>query len=544
MNQEAHGRIDPTAQLEAVLSVSRDAIFTKDLDGKVLSWSNSARRMYGYTVDEIVGLPVTILFPPDQVGECAEILSRISMGEEVRDLQTKRIAKDGRSIDVAVTVVPIRRADGAIIGAVTVGRDVTELKAAERLVEELRTAGERRSIVMETASQVALDILSSRTGVEALRHIADAARMLTGAKYAALGVATADGTGLTEFVTVGLSPPEEQAIGRRPRGMGVLGALLNRAEPLRLNDIGCHSSSVGFPPNHPPMKSFLGVPIRRGETVVGSLYLTDKIDSDAFTEEDEIAVQSLGSHAAVAVHNMQMLFRQRALVKSLINAQEEERRAIAYDLHDGLTQFVMAAHMHLQASRIANGAGNEAKAARETEHGMKHLHDAVLESRRLVNGLRTLALDDLGLAGAVEQMLNEEKAHAAWTNTDLIHNIAEQRFAKTVETAAYRVVQEALTNIRKHAGPTAVRILLLKTEDSSHEAVLQIEVRDWGVGFHPEEKVGDYSRVGLESMSERIGLLGGTFTISSAPGEGTTVAAILPAAASDEDRESTKEQTI
>src|SRR5437868_6515174 len=116
---------------------------------------------------------------------------------------------------------------------------------------ELAPQAAQRTLVLETANRVALDILASRTGVTALRHIAEAARTLADARYAALGVARLNGQGLSEFVTVGLTPGEEQVIGPRPKGEGVLGLLLKRTEPLRIDDLSPHSASVGFPPNHP-----------------------------------------------------------------------------------------------------------------------------------------------------------------------------------------------------------------------------------------------------------------------------------------------------
>ena len=399
---------------------------------------------------------------------------------------------------------------------------------AEEALRRLREGETNRALVLETANQVALDILGRRTGAEALRHIADAARMLSGARYAALGVARPDGKSLQEFITIGLTPGEEAVIGPRPRGIGVLGLLLGRTDPLRLNSLADHPASAGFPPNHPPMKSFLGVPIRRGDTVMGSLYLTDKEGADSFTEADETAVQALGAHAAVAIHNLQMLSRQRALVSGLIAAQEEERRAVAYDLHDGLTQFVMAAHAHLESFRRAHESGQDEKALRDLDTGMGYLKEAVIESRRLVNGLRTLALDDLGLAGALEQLVVDEKVRAEWTDADLIHNVAGRRFDKTLETAAYRVAQEALTNARKHAHAHRVRLILLVGADDDEKERLTLEVRDWGEGFRPDEQEGGPTHVGLQSMAERVHLLEGDYDLVSTPGEGTIIRAIFP----------------
>jgi signal transduction histidine kinase len=397
-------------------------------------------------------------------------------------------------------------------------------------LQRLQQHAAERLLVLETANRVALDILASRTGVEALRHIAAAARTLSHARYAALGVANPNGDGLTEFVTTGLTPEQEASIGPRPQGRGILGLLLTRTEPLRIDVLFAHPDSAGFPPDHPPMGSFLGVPIRRGETVLGSLYLTNKEGGGSFTEADEVAVQALGAHAAVAIHNLHLLARQRALVSGLIAAQEEERRAVAYDLHDGLTQFVMASHAHLEAFRRAQETGKPEKAARELDHGLRYLKDAVVESRRLVNGLRSLALDDLGLAGALEQLLLEEKARAGWQEAYLLHNITGRRYLKALETTIYRVAQEALTNARKHARTARVRLLLLADqEEGSGCRQLTLEVRDWGVGFVPEQHTGDYAHVGLHSMIERVSLIGGLPQLESEPGQGTVLRAVFPA---------------
>ncbi len=416
---------------------------------------------------------------------------------------------------------------GAKSKAVTAGLR-RRAEGAEESLRYLQVGETNRALVLETANQVALDILGRRTGVEALRHIADAARTLSGARYAALGVARPDGKSLQEFITVGLTTEEESVIGPRPLGVGVLGLLLGRTETLRLDTLAEHPAAAGFPPNHPPMKSFLGVPIRRGDTIMGSLYLTDKEGADAFTEADETAVEALGAHAAVAIYNLQMLSRQRALVSGLIAAQEEERRAVAFDLHDGLTQFVMASHAHLESFRRAHESGNTDKAARDLDQGMRYLKEAVVESRRLVNGLRTLALDDLGLAGALEQLVIDEKARAGWEDADLIHNVAGRRFDKTLETAAYRVGQEALTNARKHAETRRVRLVLLVRVDDDEKERLTLEVRDWGRGFVLERHDGGSAHVGLQSMIERVHLLEGDYEMVSAPGEGTTICAVFP----------------
>ena len=139
-----------------------------------------------------------------------------------------------------------------------------------------------------------------------LQRLVEIAAELTGARYAALGVIDRSGTALEQFVTAGISPEERVAIGDPPRGRGILGVLINEARPLRLTDIAAHEQSVGFPPNHPPMHTFLGVPVLLRGVAYGNLYLTEKEGGSEFTDEDQELVTLLASQAAVAIENARL----------------------------------------------------------------------------------------------------------------------------------------------------------------------------------------------------------------------------------------------
>ena len=150
-------------------------------------------------------------------------------------------------------------------------------------------------------------VVTSELSIEAvLQRIVEAAAKLTRARYAALGVIDQSGTGLENFVTTGLDEETIRRIGDLPRGRGILGVLITDAKPLRLAELGADPRSVGFPPNHPPMKSFLGVPILLRGVAYGNLYLTEKADGVQFTEQDEELVQLLGAQAAVAIENARL----------------------------------------------------------------------------------------------------------------------------------------------------------------------------------------------------------------------------------------------
>jgi len=398
---------------------------------------------------------------------------------------------------------------------------------AETLLTKVLADSRQHIVVMEAANRVALDILSSRTGTEALRHIAEAARVLGDARYAALGVAHPDKPGLEDFIVSGLTPDQEAVIGHLPAGRGILGLLLERERPLRISKMKDHPNSAGFPPNHPVMDSFLGVPIRRGDKVLGSLYLTNKQNGTEFTEADEIAVSALGAHAAIAIYNLRQLSHQRDLTRSLITAQEEERRAVAHDLHDGLTQYVMAAQAHFEAFKRASDTGNAERAAKQADQGLTYLKQAVVESRRMINNLRLLVLDDLGLTGALEQLVKEEKTRAGWETAHLEQDIGDERFDVSIETAIYRVVQEGLNNVRKHSGASRVLVSVHK-KVMNRVPVLELVVQDWGTGFAVKENLGAPGHYGLQGMMERIHLLNGSYDIESEPGQGTRVTASFP----------------
>jgi len=146
------------------------------------------------------------------------------------------------------------------------------------------------------------EALASESDFEkALRRVLQEARVITGARYAALGVLDEERTELERFVALGVDADTERAIGRLPRGRGVLGVLIADPRPLRLADLAQHPGSYGFPAGHPPMRSFLGAPILIGGEPVGNLYVADKYDGGAFTEADEYAVVGLASVAARAI---------------------------------------------------------------------------------------------------------------------------------------------------------------------------------------------------------------------------------------------------
>ena len=201
-----------------------------------------------------------------------------------------------------------------------------------RLDELLREVQERLAEVVATRGRMQglLDaVLAVASGLEleaTLRRIVEAAVDLVDARYGALGVLGPTG-GISRFIYVGLDEATRAAMGHLPEGKGLLGQLILGEHPLRLPDLSRHEASVGFPPHHPPMRTFLGVPVRVGDAVFGNLYLTEKAGGGEFTADDEILVEALAAAAGIAVHNAD-LFEQGRLRQQWLEASAEIRNEL------------------------------------------------------------------------------------------------------------------------------------------------------------------------------------------------------------------------
>lgn len=317
----------------------------------------------------------------------------------------------------------------------------------------------------------------------------------------------------------------------------VSGWVLREKKPLVLDGHG-ESFGIEWRTYTKPVPSTVTLPLIDAEGhAIGVLALSSTNKHRSLSNDDLDALQLLASQLTVMIErsrlhdeNMQLLQklaererRLKDLVEKLMASQEEERRRVAYELHDGLAQVAVSAHLHLQTFSSLYQPRNP-RIKQELEQALDLAKQVVHEARLSIAGLRPTVLDDFGLASALRLEV-EKLREEGWTIT-YEESLPSDRLSSAVETAFFRIAQEALTNIRKHAHTTRARVVLHQVENMLH-----LEVQDWGSGFDVSgiTEGDDYGEhIGLLGMEERITLLGGGFRISSQPGVGTLVVAEAP----------------
>jgi signal transduction histidine kinase len=351
-------------------------------------------------------------------------------------------------------------------------------------------------------SQAVLDLASETKLEPVLLKLVDTARELVGARYAALGIPDGRG-GFAKFLTSGMSDELIDEIGPLPRTHGLLAALFEDTASFRVADVTKDPRFEWWPPAHPFMRSFLGVPIVAKGTIVGAIYLTDKQDEAEFDDADQHLIELFAAHAAIAIENATLFERSRELTVV------EERNRLARDLHDSVVQTMFSLSLTAEAAR--NGVPEQIDQVGELAK------QALAELRSIVFELRPA---DLAAEGLVPTLVKHTEVLQRVFGQDIdVQVLSERALDPSVELELFRIVQEALSNALKHAQASKVRVVV------DLDAVpARIEIDDDGLGFDPGSVPVRARHLGLLSMEERAGTIGGTLRIDSAPGRGTRVA--------------------
>lgn len=373
-----------------------------------------------------------------------------------------------------------------------------------------------------------------------LQQVVDSAREVVGARYAALGVLSPDGKSLESFVTSGVSDEVREQIGQLPHGRGLLGMLIKDARPLRSSDINRHPKRYGFPPGHPPMKSFLGVPIVARGTVFGNLYLTEKIGHEEFGLEDEHIAVLLAANAAVAIDNARLYEEGQRLIAQVQGMQRQRDLFFAmmnHELRNALTS------VYGWAELLVRG-----KAPETVPAAAREVYDAAERTIELLNNFLDLTRLD---AGKVRPVVREVDAqHAAQRGFAAVSPAAraksiELRQAGDVRTVTLHTdpvrLEQILVNLLSNAvrhSPTG-RPVVLDIRAGGGRAYFRVINEGVGVApelveriFEPFERFDPHSGLGTGlglPVSRRLAeVLGGSLAVEHADHTGSTFLLDLP----------------
>lgn len=378
------------------------------------------------------------------------------------------------------------------------------------------TTGPRSGL---TAVSTALLAMSRHLQVhDVLKTIVVSARELLDAEYAALGVPDDHG-GFAQFVVDGVSEEQWKAIGPLPRQHGILAAMLHDATPQRLGDVREDPRFEGWPEAHPDMSDFIGMPVADGEEILGALFLANKrcpkpAGGCAFTTEDEELLGVLAQHAAIALTNARLYERSRELTIA------GERARLAHELHDAVAQKLFSLRLTAQAA-TALVDRDPARAKDELHEVARLAAEAADELRAAVVELRPAGLDEDGLVATLRTQVQVlDRAHTAHV-TFASHGVRALPAAQ--EEALLRVAQEALHNALRHSGAEHVDVTLTRVGQGAG-----LCVTDDGRGFEPGTVRRAGRHLGLVSMRDRAAGVGGSLTVTSAPGKGTAIEMEVP----------------
>ncbi|MCA9795162.1 MAG: PAS domain S-box protein, partial [Candidatus Eremiobacteraeota bacterium] len=466
---------------ERVLRSLGNMLIVVGADGKIRSVNAAVAETLGYGEQDLIGQPLGRV-----VAESSPQQELLFTGS-VRHIEAAYRARSGEEIPVFFSCSVVRNPEGEVESIVTVAQDIRDRKRAEGAL----AASEQRFRTIFASAAIGM----ARLGLDL---------QLSNANRAFQKMLRRGESSLAEAKLSDLLLPDDAA-----RHAQLFAELRSGARQV-------------YQLEHPWVRD--GGELFWGNTIVSLVNDEDGHPNFAILMVEDVtrrreAEQSLEAAREqideYTVTLQEKESRVRELFERLVCSQEEERRLVANDLHDGVLQYIIAAEMHLKA--FVNSQGGEANP--NLERGIQRLREAVVEGRRLIFNLRPSTLDDFGLEETLRrQMADLERDTGCRTSFEC--DLGDSALPGPTETTAYRIVQESLNNVAKHAEAEEVEVSLKRLREGLH-----LLVRDTGVGFDPgAERVG----VGLRAMQERAHLMGGKLEILSRPGGPTEIRAELP----------------
>ena len=510
---EATATAEASARFESIVELSEDAVISFHLDRRIATWNQGATRLFGYAAQEAIGQHISLIVPPKRADEIKQAFAHFEKGEAISDLRTVRRTKDGDLIDVSISASPVINGEGRLIGGAIIARDFTKQHAMEM---SLRTSEERLHLILESIKDYAIFTIDLQGCIT---------RWNKGA-YLIFGLTAEEAIGQNTSI---IFTPEDRERGAHIQEMETAlreGRAEDERWHLRKDGSGFYASGVLTPLRNGDVEGFVKVARdltewKQMEQMHTELSLSLEQERALLEQRVEDRTRLLMSEVA---ERRAAEGRNKGLISRIVEAQELERRRISRDLHDILGQQLTALRLNLEA--IKGGCSeHDAAMSSQIEQAQAVAERLDAEVDFMAWELRPAALDELGLAATLENYAHEWSEHFHVPAEYHSSGLSKRRLTPEIETNLYRIAQEALNNIAKHAEAKRVGIILERR--GKHVALI---IEDDGRGFETEGLEANEARgMGLLNMRERASLVGGTLEIESAPGEGTTIFARVPA---------------
>lgn len=384
---------------------------------------------------------------------------------------------------------------------------------------EIRSRTEQLAALNEAALALTTELDLSTV----LQKVVDQARQLVQARYGALAILDPISTAPVQFITSGLSEEARRSIGSPPSGLGLLSVLRLNDKPLIVDDISLDDRSVGYPNHHPLMTSLVGVPIKSKGEIIGNLYLADKIPEypksfhgvDIFTMRDCNLLEMLATQAAIAIDNAQLYRKTQQL------AVLQERERFGMDLHDGIIQSIYALGLMLEDSEHRIDAHPE-EVKNVINVAISGMNEVIRDIRNYILDLRPQRFQGRDIWEGLTELTRDFRANTFMEVTLDKSGQTEVAISPQKTVEILHIVQEALSNVRKHARASFVEVGLIVEGD-----VLIITVEDNGVGINLDEAFNS-SGSGLGNMNERASSIDGKLHVAPSELGGTCITLYVP----------------
>jgi len=457
-------------RLASIVESSNDAIISKNIDGIIVTWNLGAKHIFGFSEAEAVGQPIGILVPPELREEEEMLMHKARVGEKVEHYETIRLTKEGKKINVSLTLSPVRDATGRIVGASKIARDITERKRVE---EELKRSEERFSKAFRQ-SPMALSLANART------H-----------RYLDINKTFERIWGYARPDVIGKSALE-------------LGLWVNPADSARLTQ---KLQSEG---------SLRDVEFEwraKDGRVLSAVASVELIEIDGEPCFLAVVADISDQKAARAVLT--------DLSRRLIQAGEEESSRIARELHDDINQRLALLANGLQEVGLSTSAKSDPSLKKELQELWQLTSEIATDIQHMSHQLHPSKLHYLGIAATLRDLCHEVTALHKIKVECVVRDLPDD-LDKDTSLSLFRVVQESLRNVVKHSHAGHVKVEL-----TCQSSVVQLRVSDDGIGFNPDD-IRKKHGLGLINMRERLRSVGGEFSIWSKPSLGTQVEGRVP----------------